>query len=191
MNVLEKILEEIEKKKQALEYNLQFEVSQASINEIRNRVSGLYDVEKIVRSHMNDCKTFEFDFTDVKSFNCQCGRHYVNTASDGWIPVEERLPETNERVLATVRHSCWIADFYSDWVPEEEKIKHPETSGTYIGCIHENSVWTFVDEEGQDNICEIEFGQNLERVYDVVTHWKPLPKPYKPKKNIEDSGARS
>lgn len=54
MRVLEKILEEIEKKKQALEYNLQFEVGQASINEIRNRVSGLKYAEEIIRSHMNE-----------------------------------------------------------------------------------------------------------------------------------------
>ena len=92
------------------------------------------------------------------------------------------MPEENKRVLVTVKHSGWIADFYSNWVPEEEKIKHPETSGTYIGCIHENSVWTFVDEERQDNICDTEFGQNLGRVYNVVTHWRPIPEPYKPKK---------
>lgn len=34
---------------------------------------------------------FEFNFSGVKAFDCQCGRRYVNT--DGWIPVEERLPE--------------------------------------------------------------------------------------------------
>lgn len=55
-------------------------------------------VKEIIRAYMDDCKTFEFDFTGVKSFDCQCGRHYVNTCNDGWISVEEKLPEKeNER----------------------------------------------------------------------------------------------
>ena len=52
--------------------------------------------KNIIRKHMNAGERFEFDFTNVKSFDCQCGRHYVNTGAennDGWIPVEERLPE--------------------------------------------------------------------------------------------------
>ena len=38
---------------------------------------------------------FEFDFSSVKSFECRCGQKYINTGieADGWIPVEERLPE--------------------------------------------------------------------------------------------------
>lgn len=55
-------------------------------------------------------------------------------------------------------------------------------SSTYIGYIDDDSVWIFVDEEGEENVCDKEFGQNLGRIYDVVTHWRPLPEPYKPKK---------
>ena len=40
---------------------------------------------------MQQKNRFEFNFSGVKAFDCQCGRRYVNT--DGWIPVEERLPE--------------------------------------------------------------------------------------------------
>ena len=30
---------------------------------------------------------FEFDFSSVESFECPCGRHYVNTAEkERWIP---------------------------------------------------------------------------------------------------------
>lgn len=41
---------------------------------------------------------FEFNFSGVKAFDCQCGRRYVNT--DGWILVNDRLPENNEEVIA-------------------------------------------------------------------------------------------
>ena len=158
MNLLEKFLGEIKEKCVELSKN---HWGDDERHLIAKGIQAMYiQTEKIIRSHMKD----------------------VTTTNDGWIPVEEGLPEENKRVLVTVKHSGWIADFYSNWVPEEEKIKHPETSGTYIGCIHENSVWTFVDEEGQDNICDTEFGQNLGRVYNVVTHWRPIPEPYKPKK---------
>lgn len=81
MNVLEKILEEI------LQYRKDNSVLAGK---------QVMAIEEIIRSHMDDCKTFEFDFTGVKSFDCQCGRHYVNTCNDDWIPVEERLPEVQE-----------------------------------------------------------------------------------------------
>ena len=57
--------------------------------------------EDIIRKHMNGGERFEFDFTNVKSFDCQCGRHYVNTGvarNDDWIPVDNKysLPQGNE-----------------------------------------------------------------------------------------------
>ena len=88
MNVLEKIFEEIDKK---ADY---YETDEQGREHVR--MVDMVDVEEIIISHMDDCKTFEFDFTSVKSFDCQCGRHYVNTCNDDWIPVEERLPEVQE-----------------------------------------------------------------------------------------------
>ena len=58
MNVLEKILEEI---KQPTNYTVMCGKHFTTIDR----------VEEIIRSHMDDCKTFEFDFNRVKSFDCQ------------------------------------------------------------------------------------------------------------------------
>lgn len=74
MNVLEKIFEEIDKK---ADY---YETDEQGREHVR--MVDMVDVEEIIISHMDDCKTFEFDFTGVKSFDCQCGRHYVNTCND-------------------------------------------------------------------------------------------------------------
>lgn len=64
-------------------------------------------VEEIIRSHMDEQEVFKFDFNRVKSFDCQCGRHYVNTYNDSWIPVSKKLPERDyETVL------CVDADDY-------------------------------------------------------------------------------
>lgn len=74
----------------------------------------IVDLDYIIRKHMSDKDkdvpdTFEFDFANVKSFDCKCGRHYVNTADDGWIPVEKfGLPHSNEhdfRFWVTIQYT--------------------------------------------------------------------------------------
>lgn len=102
MNVLEKFLEEIEERVNMVE-NIPVDEDDDFLDGEEcyeaGRVQGRYEellwCRNMIRFHMDDCKTFEFDFNRVKSFDCQCGRHYVNTYNDGWIPVEERLPNQN------------------------------------------------------------------------------------------------
>ena len=137
---------------------------------------GSYKLDYVV-CWLNEC----FEFCGEAEVVVGVGKDINVSSDDGWIPVEERLPEANKRVLVTVKHSGWIADFNSEWVPEKEKTYYPETSSTYIGYIDDDGIWIFVDEEGEENVCDKEFGQNLGRIYDVVTHWQPLPEPYKPK----------
>ena len=90
MQELEKILEEIDKATD--EYGM--------VDYINDEpVISKNQAKDIIRKHMNDGQrkdTFEFDFAGVKSFDCQCGRHYVNTGGDGWIPVDTRLPGKRE-----------------------------------------------------------------------------------------------
>lgn len=101
--------------------------------------------------------------------------------NDGWIPVEEKLPEEGELVKVTVHSSEWIGDFDSNWVPEEDRIYHPEEYHVYDGYLSKNGIWIFYDEEHSEITCEKEFGTDKGRVYDVVIAWMPieLPEPYK------------
>ena len=46
-------------------------------------------------------KPFKFDFAGVKSFECRCGQKFVNITGEGWIPVDERMPEDDVDVLIT------------------------------------------------------------------------------------------
>ena len=103
MNVLEKILEEIEHE---IMNNKEIGAKQCE---------GMARVMNIIRSHMNDCKTFEFDFAGVKSFDCPCGWRYVNTSSNGWIPCSERLPEETGYYLVQLSRKLPNED-YSDRV---------------------------------------------------------------------------
>ena len=70
MNVLEKILKEIEERKKAY-HMYSKEVDMIAMLDIRQRMRELNCVEKIIRSHMDEVK------------------------NDDWIPVEERLPNKN------------------------------------------------------------------------------------------------
>lgn len=165
MNVLEKILEEIE--------------NHAKLGSMRLESIRIEKVEEIIRSYMENQEKFEFDFTGVKAFDCQCGRHYVNTAHDNWVPCSKRLPEQEGWVLATVMHSAWISDYDSKWVKEEEKIHHQKSFGTYLAYVNALGEWIFLDECYSEVICGKEVGNDPGKVYDVAIAWKPLPEPYR------------
>ena len=99
-----------------------------------------------------------------------------------WIPVEERLPEEETSVWVTVKHSSWISDYGSDFIPKEEWEYHPESSGTHKGK-YEEGIWWYEDEENEWIRCDEEphEARDLGAVYDTVIAWQPLPEPYKPK----------
>lgn len=46
-------------------------------------------------------KPLKFDFAGVKSFECRCGQKFINITGEGWIPVDERMPEDDVDVLIT------------------------------------------------------------------------------------------
>ena len=73
MQELEKILEEIEGEENKVLSRLQVEVSQRSIDEIREYVNGIRYAKDIIRKYMND----------------------------GWISVDDNLPEDDVDVLIT------------------------------------------------------------------------------------------
>lgn len=89
--------------------------------------------------------------------------HMDEAENDGWIPVEERLPDEKEFQRA------YCKNYYAaEFIVMIENATIPTT------LYFKNESW--FDEE---------------RNYYKVIAWRPLPEPYKPKKDIEDSGARS
>lgn len=118
------------------------------------------EIERIIRSYMTD------------------GEGANVSSNSRWIPVSERLPEPLDLVVVTVHTSEWIADYDSNWVPDEEKTNHPEEYNTRIGYKIQEGNWIIYDETGSEVCCEEEFGTEKEVCYDVVTAWQPLPKPH-------------
>lgn len=76
--------------------------------------------------------------------------------------------------MVTVKHSSWISDFHSEWVSEKDKIHYPEINNTYIGYINKDGIWSFMDEEGQGNICDEDVGIDMGNVYDIAIAWQQL-----------------
>ena len=133
MQELEKILEEIE---QRIEKAKKIIVEHPSdkMDEIANDTAEAFieaykECQDIIRKHMNDSQrkdTFEFDFSGVKSFDCQCGRHYVNTADDRWISVEERLPEEGGTYIITAKDGEREIISFAKW---QNRYKHFDMTG--------------------------------------------------------------
>ena len=158
MNVLEKILEEIEERRGFRETLVKYEKKNGTIVDVeRNRcaLEELDIVERIIRSHMGGVE------------------------NDGWIPVSERLPEPDKIVCVTVHCSEWTSDYDSDWVAENEKVHHEEEYIVNVGYVDEDWHWTAFNDDGYVVRCDEEFGTDKGCVYSVVTAWLPLPEPYK------------
>lgn len=102
----------------------------------------------------------------------------------GWVPVEERLPEKKARILVTIKHHKWIADYDSDWVAESEKTVHSEYIEVCEAICFGDIGWEYRDMTGETAFSEDYAFVNPEidlscPVVEVVA-WMPLPEPYRP-----------
>ena len=107
MQELEKILEEIDEeieKERAICKDLEG-TSRWRVYEKAMKIA-----KDIISKHMNDGERFEFDFSNVKSFDCQCGRHFVNTGIEEVQQYREigTVEECREAVEKQVQKKCAI-----------------------------------------------------------------------------------
>ena len=151
MNVLEKILEEIEERIKRLKEA----DNMCRVNAERNRN---FESMKYFQSLMFATERAESIIGDI------IRSHMDDEDNDGWISVEERLPEDCEEIVL-VQVSGKMAE--NIWFDNAFELA------------------TYVNGEGWilENYPECENPK--------VIAWQPLPEPYRPKKDIEDSGARS
>ena len=134
MNVLEKILEEIE------------EEIRDSIPFSEQRADGLRKARDIIRKQINDLSR------ENSQENARLPRD-----NDGWIPVEERLPEPNCDVLV-------------QW---EKYERYTDTIYTYM-----DKMWFDSMDENGNAIFETIGGTPNGK----IIAWQPLPEPYRPEK---------
>ena len=138
------------------------------------------------RELWND-KSREVQDEDIANFNRDIEylkdiiRKHVN---DGWIPVEERLPEDGSRVLTVIKHHKWIADYDSLWVPDYEKTQHPEYMEV-CEAISSEEGWTYRCHEMDYEVDEayIKPKRDIANPVSEVIAWRPLPEPYRPERS--------
>ena len=130
--------------------------------------------------------------SDVKERKCNCRDAIIVRAfkklakcmNDGWISVEEQLPEDGSRVLAVIKHHKWIADYDSSWVPECEKTQHPEYTEVCESIASEEG-WTYRCHEMDYEVDEayIKPKRDIANPISEVIAWRPLPEPYRPERS--------
>ena len=130
MTTLEKILQEIEERKEKCLSVVKIEVDPMEIAIHREQYKGLRMAEDIIKKHQS------------------CENHDETTRqsrdNDGWIPVEERLPEDDDFVLVTVtgiynaltfssaiqlasycKDDGWFIEGYPDWENPNVSARRP------------------------------------------------------------------
>ena len=124
-----------------------------------------------------DIANFNRDIEYLRDFI----RKYMN---DGWIPVEERLPEDGSRVLTVIKHHKWIADYDSLWVPDCEKTQHPEYTEV-CEAISSEEGWTYRCHEMDYEVDEayIKPKRDIANPVSEVIAWRPLPERYHPERS--------
>ena len=144
MQELEKILEEIEKEAICIS---SYYVSE-KFRDKEDLYVPLSDVNNIIRKHMSDDQCAECSRRKWHPKGFEDGKK-----NDGWISVEDRLPEEKQFVLAT-----WEKPNYRKNVTE-----------IYI------SILKLIHDKEWYGVCGIPNGK--------VTAWRPLPEPYRPERS--------
>ena len=159
MNVLEKILEEISEveKEHVTGHKVLYALGATSM---------ATEISSIIRSHMDEINTlkkkpvWEMDVMHHESYDLgrnvgwnECLEAMQQNTNDGWIPVEERLPNKREFQEAYCRN-----EYAAEFLVTIEGATRPTT------LYFKNNSW--FDEE---------------RNYYKVIAWQPLPEAYHPK----------
>lgn len=209
MNVLEKILEEIEEKRKGIidmsdeEPELRDVEDWLEEGEKDGKMKAYQEIEEIIRTHIEHLPNVD---AEEKSILCTVGEDGVLSEYDdtydvvihctskddqkqtvkfikdsNWIPVSEEVPPFGERLQATILHHEWIADYDSSWVPEEEKTHHEEyTEVCDIYTIGRMWFYSCKEDDYGRNVAYIKPKKDLGNPISEIIAWRPLPEPYCP-----------
>lgn len=158
MNVLEKILEEIDERKLSHKQKLEIEVGGRSVGEIRERISELNWVAEIIRSYIDEYKDTNAISNDKIIEN------------DGIDSVSKEFLKDCAETAARYKRSD------RNWIPVEEGL--PEETGYYLAQLSRK----LPNEDYSDRVVVLFNGEEKEFMCyaNLIIAWQPLPDVYKP-----------
>lgn len=114
------------------------------------------------------------DYYKLK-YEKKCAELAAERQKHRWIPVEEKLPKTDMKVQAIIKHHKWIADYDSDWVPEEEKTVHPEWT-EICEAIYKNGEFTFrcIEDDCFAETAYVSPENNITKPVSEILKWRPI-----------------
>ncbi len=160
MNVLDKILEEIEDR---IKISDDCNENLAFIDGIRY---GLIEAKKIIRSHMNNLQDAD---AEEKSILCTVGEDGVLTSYDDTydIVIHCSNKEDQNRTIELIKSF--------NWIPISEAL--PEKTGYYLAQLSRK----LPNEDYSDRVVILFNGEEKEFMCyaELIIAWQPLPEPYK------------
>lgn len=184
MNVLEKILEEIEKKRKSLVDMSDDEPEFCDVTDWidegigEGEIKACLEIEEIIRSHMDEASDMHGKrLIDANALDEEVRNFRFTITGDPSQSTVVRECKESFRRMIDEQSTVYEA---SDWIPVEEKL--PEESGYYMACIYNEEVddydfrktwFAYVDDYDMD---ESEWRELYD--FERVTAWQPLPEPY-------------
>lgn len=176
MNVLEKILEEIEERRGFRETLVKYEKKNGTIVDVeRNRcaLDELDIVERIIRPHMGEVANMSGKrLIDANALDDEVMNLFIAITGNPKQTTVIRECKESFRRMIDEQPTVYVND---GWIPVSERL--PEKAGTYIVSAKDGKreIVTFVKWQNRFKKWDL----SGTRAYWKINAWKPLPKPYK------------
>ncbi len=180
MNVLEKILEELENESQLAHEEMRrcARGNPLQFDEVKGYARAMEYVVDTIRSHMEKLQNMHGKrLIDANALDEEVRNFFLTIIGDPSQSTVVRECKESFRRMIDEQPTVYETN---DWIPVEEKL--PEESGYYMACIYNEEVddydfrktwFAYVDDYDMD---ESEWRELYD--FERVTAWQPLPNPY-------------
>lgn len=199
-NSIKHILLYIENRKQRYQHDLETEVSYSVITEIRERLSELNQLQRVVEGEFNRLNSCKFDLIDRTVLKEELESLKVNFTGlqNGTMGAEDALEEQKRSILAVLdeQMTCEVSEKESDWIPVETEL--PLQRDSMFAKFKGTDKWSnAMFEKISDEVCiTIQYDDGTKRsttshlidgqweierkpgLHRKVIAWKPMPEVY-------------
>lgn len=143
-NSIKHILLYIENRKQRYQHDLETEVSYSAITEIRERLSELNQLQRVVEDELNRFNSCKFDLIDRTVLKEELESLKVNFTGlqNGTMGAEDALEEQKRSILSILdeQMTCEVSEKESDWIPVENGL--PEEHDSIFAKLKGTDKWS-------------------------------------------------